>query len=358
MEKGRKLLIIATTPLCVDGLTEVLLHTAIIANELFTVEFSLGEESEQKILERLKRIGTVFTMPSRKKSPYKYYFALKKLIRSRNYYAVYIHGNSGTMALDLLAAKCGGAPVRITHCHNQAEQSWIRRNTIGKLMNQLTTQRVACSKASGEALYTKPFTVIRNGIDTNRFCFSEKERKKTRDELGVQDAFVIGHIGRFSEQKNHKRLIEIFSHVLDIRPDAKLLLCGTGELLSVVMEQIECAGLKNRVVYCGSSDCPEKYYATMDVFVLPSLFEGFPLVGVEAQASGLPCVFSDTITREADITGNVRFLSLQASDQTWAEEICAVHGTDRNKAAEQVKAAGYDYEDVKTQIRAFFAGLG
>lgn len=357
MQHRRGILFVATTSLCVDGLTAVLINTSKIAIESFTVGFALGEECKSTIIQELKDIGSVYEMPARKLSPIRYYFALRKLIRDKAYQIVYIHGNSATMILDLLAAYRGGALVRITHCHNQAEQPWLKKAILGKLMNRLVTIPVACSQEAGKALYTKPFKVIRNGIDTERFRFSENARNRIRDEYGLQESFVIGHIGRFSKQKNHKKLVSVFSQVVKMQPKAMLVLCGTGELLPEVKEQVCSLGLREQVIFCGNVDQPEEFFSAMDVFVLPSLFEGLPLVGLEAQASGLPCVFSDSITEEAAISGEVEFLSLQDEDQMWAEKICSLTGKDRVSAAGRVRAAGYGSDKMQEQIKTLYSDI-
>ena len=357
----KKVLVVATTPLRIDGLTEMLITLAKMVGEACTVDFSLGVGAEEGILLRLNQIGRVFTQPDRNTRTARYVLSMRRLIRREGYDIVHIHGNSATMAIDLLASL--DAPVRITHCHNWARQPRIKTLFLGTLMNRLVTAPVACARDAGEALYTRPFVIIHNGVDTERFQFSQEVRDRVRKRLGLaEDALVVGHIGRFTPQKNHERLLCIFEQVLRSDPRAVLVLCGTGELESKIQERIRESRLEPRKVrMMGVISDPQEYLMAFDVLVMPSIFEGLPLVGVEAQATGLPCVFSETITREAAICPEVSFVPLEASDATWAEVIreTVVHasGKSRAEAAGRVKAEGYDLSTVREQVRNLY-GLG
>lgn len=197
----KKVLLIATTRLTMDGLTEILLRVARIAAREYLVGFALGEGCSADIQPQLEAIGSVYQLPSRKKKLPCYMAALAALVQKKGYEVVHIHGNSATMAFDLLAVWAGGATVRITHCHNCAHQPALKQATLGRLLNRLVTDPVACSRATGEMLYTRPFRVLVNGIDCERFSFSPSVREQMRAKLGLQDCFVVGHIGRFSQQK-------------------------------------------------------------------------------------------------------------------------------------------------------------
>ena len=200
-------------------------------------------------------------------------------------------------------------------------------------------------------MYKKPYSVIVNGINCERFKFNPQTRAEIRQSLNLGDSLVIGHIGHFNTQKNQERLISIFSNLLEIYPDAKLILCGSGETLE------ECKRLaehNDQVIFLPETHSPEKLFAAMDVFVLPSLFEGLPLVGVEAQASGLPCVFSDSITCEVKILDSCKFVSLKETNYIWMTEILNA-GTkemldNRGNAAREVSIAGFDEKIVKGQV--------
>lgn len=350
----RKILLIATTRLCKDGLTEILLRIAKTLQKDET-RVALAEGCDPSVEAELRQWGRLHVLPSRKKNLPSYLLSLRNLIAREGYEVVHIHGNSATMAFDLLAACLGGASVRITHVHNCAPQPLLKQKTLGVLLNRLVTRPVACSEAAGKMLYTRPFTVLTNGIDCQRFSFSPEIRAAVRNELHISDAFVVGHIGRFSPQKNHRRLLRIFASLLQLRPNAVLLLCGEGEDLAGCREEAAKLNIADSVLFLGKVEQPQNYYQAMDVFVLPSLFEGLPLVGVEAQCAGLPCVFSDAITKETGILPNCVFLPLEAPDASWADAIVNSRVPDRASAAELVAKAGYTEQALQKQIRELYS---
>lgn len=356
-EKMGKILLIATTRLCKDGLTEIVLRIAKTASMSEQIGIALPEGCDAAVAAELRKYGHLYFLPSRKKKLPMYLLSLRKLVARESYETVHIHGNSATMAFDLAAAWLGGAKNRITHTHNCARQPYLKQKTLGTALNWLVTCPVACSEASGKMLYTKPFTILTNGVDCKRFSFSPRIRAAVRKELGVGNAYVIGHIGRFSQQKNQLRLLHIFSALLKIHPNAVLLLCGEGEGLEKCRQAANRLNIREKVIFQGKVDNPQDYYQAMDVFVLPSLFEGLPLVGVEAQASGLPCVFSDTITREAGILPQTRFLPLEAPDTQWAQAIIDTGTGDRSLAAQKVAQKGYSIAALNDQLISLYSAL-
>ena len=356
----KKVIVVVTSKLYLAGITTVLLNIANITKDQFNLTFALAESGDPSIIEQLREIGEVLILPSRQHHLLLYSYQLKKLMKQGHFDIAHIHGNTATMVLDLFPAYLCGISKRITHRHSCAPQPKIKQLTLGRIMNKLVTDPVACSKAAGEMLYNKSFTVINNSIDCEKFRYREDNRLRIRSEYGIpQDAFVIGHIGRFSEEKNHKRLISIFAEISKQKTETFLILCGTGETLENCQKLVDELQLQKLVVFTGEIVNPEAYYSAMDVFVLPSFFEGFPLVGVEAQANGLPCVFSDTITKETRILDESHYISLTSSDVEWAQDIIKCDKeTDRNssrtlrriQAMEKVKKAGYDYETMKEQV--------
>ena len=169
-----------------------------------------------------------------------------------------------------------------------------------------------------------------NAIDCRRFSFDPKVRAQMRQELGVEDSFVVGHVGRFNLQKNHTFLLRLFQALLTEIPTAKLLLLGEGELWDSVQQQARQLEIADHVIFAGvHKDC-ERYYQAMDAFVLPSLFEGLPVTGIEAQYAGLPCFFADTISRETAITASAKFLGIQEADiPVWCRELNAAANAER-----------------------------
>lgn len=347
------ILLIATAYLCKDGLTEILLRCAKAASE-HRVGIALAEGCDAAVEHELRGLAEIHELPSRRKKLPLYITALARLIAKEHYDTVHIHGNSGTMAFDLIAACMGGAKNRITHAHNCAEQPKLKKMILGGLVNRLNTCPVACSEAAGNMLYTRPFTVLTNGVDCQRFAYSLEKRLEVRERLGLDDAFVVGHVGRFTPQKNHGRLLHIFARLVQIRPDAKLLLCGEGDGMEDCFRLAQELQISDNVLFLGKVECPEDYYQAMDVFVLPSLFEGLPLVGVEAQACGLPCVFSDSITREVRLLPESTFVSLDALDEVWVKAISEIQYPERANAADEVAKAGFTETALQQQIQNLY----
>ena len=168
--------------------------------------------------------------------------------------------------------------------------------------------------------------VMPNAVDASVYQYDPLMREKMRQELGLGNQLVIGHAGRFTYQKNHEFLLEVFSQVLKKQPNALLLLAGKGELEQKLREKVAAGRLENRVRFLGSrSDLPQLYQA-FDVLVMPSHYEGVPMVGVEAQFAGLPCIFSDRIAQETMFTEQCRFVSLESGAEEWANAILQVAG--------------------------------
>ena len=167
----------------------------------------------------------------------------------------------------------------------------------------------------------KKFKVLNNAVNVEEFLFNKEMRQKIRRELNVHDELVIGHIGRFNKQKNHEFLIDIFKSVVEKRPDAVLVMAGEGNLKPQIEKKVADLGLSSNVRFLGVRSDIANLMQGMDLFLFPSLFEGLPVVLVEAQAAGLKCLISDSITKETDITGRIEFASLRESPEEWANII-------------------------------------
>ena len=263
--------------------------------------------------------GRVFEIP-----PYQhvveYQRELQRLFKQEGWKIVHSHINALSV-FPLRAAKRADVPVRIAHSHSTSGKGEYVKNALKAVLktqsNRYPTHRFACSKFAGEWLFGKGanFEVVYNAIDLDRFRFN------ARADLGlVGNQFAIGHVGRFTAQKNHAFLIDVFTQVAKRRDDAVLLLVGTGEAGVSVKALVDERGLTDRVKFLGQRSDVNRLYQAFDAFVLPSLYEGLGLVGVEAQVSGLPCLLSDAITREVDVTGECKFLPID-SPVVWADEI-------------------------------------
>ena len=296
--------------------------------------------------------GRVFIVPSYSR-PLQFMAAVENLFREQGWKIVHSHMNALSV-FPLQAAKMAGVPVRIAHSHSTSGKGEYVKNLVKAVLktqaNRYPTNRFACSRYAGEWLFGKDsdFQVVYNAIDLDRFRFNAEARAQARADLGlVGDQFAIGHVGRFMAQKNHGFLIDAFAEVAKAREDAVLLLVGTGEAEASVKALVDERGLSDRVKFLGQRDDVNRLYQAFDAFVLPSLYEGLCLVGVEAQVSGLPCLLSDTITREVDVTRECRFLTID-DPSVWAGELRALSArTDSEREA--VSRGSFDDYDIESQ---------
>ncbi|WP_251157756.1 glycosyltransferase family 1 protein [Caniella muris] len=271
---------------------------------------------------------------------------LRRLFQEGNWKIV--HGHVASLAgFYLHAAESADVPVRIAHSHGtsflKTPKGYMKR-LLFKGAKRSANVRLACSTEAGKYLFgNQSFYVVKNAIDSARFRFNPEARARVRSELGLtDDDFLVGHIGRFNLQKNHSFLIDVFERLVAMSPCARLLLVGTGETRSAIEAKVRKAGLMDRVLFQDVTNEPEAFYSAMDCFVLPSLFEGLPLVGIEAQCSGLPSLFADTISRETTISDLASYLPID-DPSGWAAEINSLsRNLDREMYASLPARHGYD----------------
>ncbi|TGA99977.1 glycosyltransferase family 1 protein [Sporolactobacillus shoreae] len=265
-----------------------------------------------------------------------FYNIIPFLLAKRNKYTIITHGHNTRGGKKSLL-------IEGLHLFNRIYVRWVSKRCF------------ACSQAAGEWMFGKHFfkkgrvKIINNAIDCDLFRFNQDVRTDIRKQLNLDNRFVIGHVGRFVRQKNHDFMIDVFQAIRSQNGQAKLMLIGDGELKPLIEEKVKRLGLEDDVLFLGNrKDIPELMWA-MDVFVLPSLFEGLPVVAVEAQAAGLSLVLSDTISREAKITQSVTFCSLKRQLAYWAKVIL----TENTKHADTTLAIRKKEFDIKTQAHQF-----
>lgn len=282
------------------------------------------------------------------------------LRKCRNEYKVFhIHTQHAMDAfLSSMAAKFANIEIVIVHSHNTSTiYSFKSHNIFKSLLGKMNIYRFACSHAAGQWMFGKDeFKVICNGVDIDKFKYNTIVRDSIRKELLIDDKFVIGHIGRFNKQKNHKKIIEVFYDYQKENPDTILILFGKGELEGKVIEQVKSLGIIDKVIFAGTCNNVEKYYNAMDLFLFPSLFEGLPVVLVEAQVSGLKCVISNTITKEIDITDGILRIDINQNSIELANKLSefiedkTVRYTDINR----IRKSGYDIKLVAKELEDFY----
>ena len=329
------------------------------------VQFDFIVDSDSKFIPRdeIESLGgRIYIVPPYQKLG-KYIPALVKLFKQNNYQIV--HSNINTLSVfPLFAAKKAGVPIRIAHSHSTAAKGETKKNILKYILRPFSkvfaTHYVACSEYAGEWLFGKKATVsgkvtiFNNAIDLNKFKFDENVRNEVRKELGIEDKFVIGHVGRFCFQKNQEFLIDIFEEVHRRDPNSVLLLIGDGEDREKIENRI-----KNMygVFLLGNRTDVDRLYQAMDVFVLPSQYEGLPVVGVEAQASGLPCILSDRMTSETKMSTNVCFLSIDKGVRIWTDEILKHKNNDRKKTADDIRENGFDISQQGNKLVDYYFEL-
>ena len=264
-----------------------------------------------------------------------------------------VHSHNGTLGYYALkSAKDAGAPVRIAHAHNTQilrDSKYPLKLLCKQLLPGAATDYWSCGRDAGlfyfgEKRWKSSGFILHNAIDLPKFQFQLEVRRRLRQLHHLDGCFVISHVGRFNRQKNHTRLLDIFAAVAKTDPEARLVLIGIGELEQSIREKAQALGVQDRVLFLGQMANVNEWYQAMDCFVLPSLFEGLPVVGIEAQASGLPCFFSDQVTDEVLLLPDACQVSLQASDDEWANKILAVKQANKNReqGTDIVRQAGYD----------------
>ena len=265
-------------------------------------------------------------------NPVSYYGHLYKALRSERFDIVHVHGNSATISIELLLAALCGKHIRIAHSHNSTCTHKIQHYLLYPFFSKLYTMGFACSSMAGKWMFRdNPFEIIPNGFDTRKFIYNPIARKDIREELHLDDGFIIANVARFNDQKNHCFLLKIFERIAERRSDAYLLLVGDGPLLPRIKSLVSEHRFRERIIYYGTTDHVEKIYSAADAFLLPSKFEGLGIVFIEAQISGLPVVTSNVVPKEIDIHGLSKFVSLDSPIDEWADAVLQSTCGDREK---------------------------
>ena len=323
----------------------------------------LLRSSETSFLEKeVKSLGgKIFITSAFPKHFFRNYQEIKCFFEEHlEYKIVHIHANSLMYMSPLMLAKKKRIPVRIIHSHNtQAAKGilalWIHyfnRKRISKYANYF----LGCSESACEWMYDKElnYQVINNGINIEKFQFDEYRRKTLRKRLNIDTRYVIGHVGRFVRQKNHKFLLEIFKEILLIRKDSILLLIGDGSEKEKIKKKAEKLKIDKKIIFISKTNEIENYMSAMDTFLFPSLFEGLGIVLIEAQANGLPCLSSEEIPDEARCTNLLYTMPLSNSAKEWAQK--AITLNNRSRVEENIKMVkrNYDIKEIAAKLECFY----
>ena len=322
------------------------------------MDFVVNRDYESDYEKEIKELGSkVYHLsPIYPNTVREYKKEFKKFLKEHPNYDV-IHSNlEERSAYPLAIAKKAGIDLRIVHAHSNLKHvdiKYIFRLYLRKKLRGKYTHSFACSRGTAKWLFgdDKKTIIVRNAIDTGEFKYDENLRKKAREELGIEDdTILIGHVGRFSYEKNHKYLLRTFAEVNKMKPNSRLVLIGGGKnrselrLKDEIIKTIEELNLQDKVIMLGVRDDMPYIMQAIDIFALPSLSEGFPLTLMEAQSLGLKCIVSDNVPKECNVTGEVKYLSANTPPEEAAWELLLLKDkkVDPIEMNRKVKAAGYD----------------
>ena len=334
------------------------------------IQFDFIVDADSKLVPKMEIEnwgGRVILVPPYQKTVL-YHKELVSIFRREQYLIVHSHLNALSV-FPLFAAKQAGIPVRIAHSHSTAGKGEFSRNimkyTLRPFSKLFATHYCACTNYAGKWLFGKTAVdngqvrIIRNAIDIKQFIYNEQERRIVREELGLENELVVGHIGRFMYQKNHFFLIQVFCEILKRKHDSILLLVGQGPLEEETRALVRNQGIENNVRFLGQRNDVSRLYQAMDLFLFPSFYEGLGVVCIEAQAAGLPCLVSDRVPKETDLFGTVRFIPLEASAFDWSDAALRIveESGKRNDCKALIQRAGYDITDEAKKLEDMYTIL-
>lgn len=305
--------------------------------------------------------GMIHRLPRLNPFSPQYKKALYDFFKSHSEYKI-VHCHLDCMSgIPLAVAKKCGVPVRIAHSHNSnQDHNWkylLKRYYMTKIPN-VATHFFACSKEAGEFMFPgQKTTLIKNGIEPSSFAFDVSVRQSVRNDLGLSTELVLGHVGRFMPQKNHIFLIDIFNELHKRVPSSALLLVGKGPLEEQLREKVQQLGLSGYVHFLGLRSDVNRILQAVDVFVMPSLYEGLGIAAIEAQTSGTYCVVSDKVPEECRMADQIKFVSLDAPDSLWVDRILAGAATKRTSKHEIIAAKGYDIQETANFLQNFYSKM-
>ena len=292
-----------------------------------------------------------------------------KLLKNENIEIIHIDASTPYDVILAVAAKMAGVKHIIFHAHNDNyERSLTLRNIMQPLFRLLIpitiTDYIAISEQAAKFMFPNKITsnheyyLIKNGIPVDNFIFNKKIRDDYRAKYELEDKFVVGNIGRFVYQKNHKFLIDVFCELLEIKNNALLILIGTGNLEDEIKNYVSSKKIKEKVIFWGNTEDVPNLLQMMDLFIFPSHFEGLGMAAIEAQASGLPTICSDVLPNEINITDNLLKLNLNLSPREWAERSYEFYlESERRNNSDAVTVAGYNLDETVLKLEQLYSQM-
>lgn len=315
-------------------------------------------ERENSYIDEIEHLGgKIYVLPPKSAGLVRNLLTIKQIIQENGYQIVWRHTNTPFKAIDLIMAKWGGATHTILHSHSANVRGLVKvsGNLTRRLFLRFVTERYACGVEAGQWMYgKKPYQIIKNGIEIDKFRYNDSVRQNYREKFRLQNCLVIGHIGRFEKVKNQEFLLNILKELVTINRKIVMVFVGEGTLLPEVQKKAKELGVEENTRFLGvRTDIPD-ILQMMDVFALPSLWEGVPVTLVEAQAAGLPCIVSKNVPEEIKILPSMKFVGLEEAPSVWAGQILDAFDVIRKDESEKVRDAGYDIIGVAKKLQNNF----
>ena len=275
------------------------------------------------------------------------------------YQIIHVHQDCMSSVVLKIAKECG-VPFRIAHAHSSSQDKNFKypiKMFYKRLIKEYATKLFACGNDAGDFIFgNAEYEIMANALDTSEYTYNPMIREKVRNQLGLKNEILIGHIGKFRVQKNQSFLVDVFSEIIK-RQKSKLIMIGTGSQLSAIKEKVFKLSLSNNVILPGVRPDVADLLQAMDVFVFPSTYEGVPMVLIEAQAAGLPCLISDKVPIECKKTELVYQFSLNYSAKSWAEKALELSSIKREDKSELIKQSGYDITENAVRLQRYYLNL-
>lgn len=331
-------------------------------SDKISIDFLLNRFVDSIFMEQVLCKGSkVYVLPKDINKPcianWKY---MEKVLKTGHYDVLHTNISGWNALAALLLAQKNGVKKRIYHAHNPRENSSLKARLRSLIYETpsvwLANRYMACSQLAGKSLFGKhSFDILPNSFDTSRYVFNIQVRANLRKQLSIENCFVVGVVGRLSEQKNPLFVVDILAEMIKQKSNVVLLWIGSGPMEHVVIQKAQRLGIKNSLILLGNREDVNRFYSAMDVFLLPSFFEGLGIVFVEAQLSGLPTFGNDTLPVEINISPLMYRLSLKLSAKTWAKTILNVHIVDRKKTLVCSQNSIFEIKNTSNLLREYYS---
>lgn len=301
--------------------------------------------------------GKVYDVTNFRKNIFKYMLEVRSIIRSGGYSIVNIPMLSAINLLPIITAYISGVRNIIVHSHNTKAGSSLKTliHKVNKpIVNIIAKYGWACSADASKWMFYKKAQLINNAINLETYEYDTSKRLRIRQELSIRDKFVVGNVARLVPEKNHDFLIDVFAEFITRRKNSILLIIGDGPYLDALKAKVEALGLESSVIFTGDRPDVSDFYSAMDVFVLTSKFEGLPMVGIEAQAAGLPVLCSDTVTEQMNVSGNIKYLSIEGPIDIWCDQLGKSARISNQLSRQRLTDSGYSIQEESKKVEKLY----